>query len=161
METYLRDADEIWSDFNLRSKNSDFEQMDTNGIIEFYQKRNEKFAMTFPIVLRYMVQLNQYNRKAFERFIKKLTSNPYRTEMEYCERQADYIKYLYMEQNTHYKIKNAQVIWQQAYDMLAEEVKMFKEADKIVKQKLENSNNKNRLERREELREFLKTNKNI
>ena len=155
MDTYLQDADEIWRDFNSRMKDPDFRRMDTNDVLKFYQRRNEKFALTFPIVLRYMVQLNQYNKKAFERFIKKMTNRPYRTELEYCERQADYVKYLYMEQNIHYKIKDAQTIWQQSYDMLANEVKLFKEANEIIKKKLEDNNSKNCIEKREELKAFL------
>ena len=58
--------------------------------------------MTFPIFLRYLIQFGMYKPKAFSRDIKKLQNKPCKSELEYCERQADYVKYLYMETNQHY-----------------------------------------------------------
>jgi hypothetical protein len=156
MDTYVKDVEDIWEDLRYKLKNDVvFNTLDVDKQLEFYQKKNHQFTMTFPIVLRYMVQLRQYNRKAFIKFVKKLTSNPYRSELEYCERQADYVKYLYMELNPKYNMKEVQSIWQQAYDMLAKEVEVFKKAEDNVKQKLEKNNNQNNIEKRRELKEAL------
>lgn len=156
METYVSDAENIWEDFRERFKNDkSFRELDSDEQLEFYQKNHNRFMMTFPIVLRYMIQLRQYNKKAFIKFIKKMTTNPYRSELEYCERQADYVKYLYMELSPKYNMKDAKLLWRQTYDMLAKEVEMFKNAEKEVKQKLEKNNKQNSIEKRTELKQAL------
>ena len=156
MDTYLADADRIFNDFKTRlSTDETFRSLDSDKQLDYYQKNNHEFSMTFPLTLRYMIQLKQYNKKAFAKFIKKLQSNPYRSELEYCERQADYVKYLYMETSSDHNMKNAQQVWKNTYDMLAAEVKMFKDAEEKIKKKLEINNEKNEEERRDELKKAL------
>jgi hypothetical protein len=156
METYVNDAEEIWADLKNRLKDdSSFKKLDDDGRLEFYQKNHHTFTMTFPIVLRYMVQLRQYHKKAFIKFIKKMTAHPYRSELEYCERQADYVKYLYMELTPRYTMDKVREIWKQTYDMLKNEVDVFKKAEKTVKEKNEKNNNMNNMEKRKELKEAL------
>jgi hypothetical protein len=156
METYVNDAEEIWEDLKDKLKNDhSFRAMDDDSRLEFYQKNHHRFTMTFPIVLRYMVQLRQYHKKAFIKFIKKMTAHPYKSELEYCERQSDYVKYLYMELTPRYTMKEAKSIWKQTYDMLAKEVEVFKKAEETVKKKLEKNNSQNNIEKRKELRDVL------
>ena len=156
METYINDAELIWADFKNRL-NTDkvFRELDVDDQLEFYQKNHHRFTMTFPIVLRYMIQLKQYDKKAFIKFIQKLTANPYRSELEYCERQADYVKYLFMETSRNHNMKDAQTVWKDTYDMLEKEVKAFKEAEEKVKQKMEKNNNANGTEKRKELKSLM------
>ena len=156
MDNYIKEAEVIWLDFNNRIKNDPvFKELDSDKQLEFYQKNHHGFTMTFPIVLRYMIQLKQYRRKAFIKFIKKMTTKPYRSELEYCERQADYVKYLYMEISPSHNMKDAQDVWKKAYDMLAKEVEVFKKAEDKVKEKLEKNNNQNSIEKRDELKKAL------
>lgn len=156
METYINDADSIWDNFRERLKSdSEFRDMDPSDQLEFYQKNYNRFTMAFPIVLRYMIQLRKFNKKAFAKFVKKMMANPYRSELEYCERQADYVKYLFMETSHSHNMKEAQAIWKQTYDMLVKEVEVFKEAEEKVKNKLEKNNSQNSIEKRKELKTVL------
>ena len=156
METYVKDAEAIWSDFNDRLKNdATFRDLDPDNQLEFYQKNHHRFTMSFPIVLRYMIQLRQFSKKAFVKFVKKMTAKPYRSELEYCERQADYVKYLFMELSPSHNMKEAQAIWKNTYDMLAKEVEVFKKAEEKVKEKLEKNNSQNNIEKRKELKKAL------
>jgi hypothetical protein len=131
--------------------------MDVEKQLEFYQKNHNNFTMSFPIVLRYMIQLQSYSKKAFVKFVNKLQNNPYRSELEYCERQADYVKYLFMELNSSHNMQEAQKTWQVTYDMLAKEVQMFKDAEETIKQKLEKNDKQSSLEKRSELKDLLGT----
>ena len=38
--------------------------------------------MSFPIVLRYMIEMKSYNTKAFKKLIERLYKKPYKTELE-------------------------------------------------------------------------------
>jgi len=151
-DTYVRDAENIWNDFKHRiNSDAKFKALSSEAQLSFYQKNYHQFTMLFPVILRYMIQMRSYNSKAFRKFINRLQSNPYKSRLEFCERQADYAKYLFMETSKSHNMKEAQQVWQQTYDGLAREVEAFKQADEIVKQRLNNTEQKNKQERREEL----------
>lgn len=157
METYIKDAEYIWSDFNKRlSDDMVFKDLHPDDQLEFYQKNYDRFTMTFPIVLRYMIHHRQYHTKAFSRHVKKMNDCPYRSELEYCERQADYVKYLFMVLNPKYNTKEANNVWTKTYDMLVNEIDMFKKAEERVRLKLEKNNIQNSIEKRAELKEALR-----
>lgn len=158
MDTYIKDADSIWSDFKHRLKDNTFNKLTPDEQLEFYQKNHHQFTMTFPIVLRYMIQLRQYSKKAFTRFVKKLQMNPYHSELEYCERQADYVKYLFIELSPSHNMKEAQKVWDDTYKMLTKEVEVFKKAEERVKDKMQKNDNINNLEKRNELKKLLNIN---
>jgi hypothetical protein len=155
METYTKDAKNIWDDLHTRFKNKKFKELGVEEQLVFYQKQHQRFATTFPIVLRYMVQLRLYHEKAFIKFIKRMQSRPYHSKLEFCERQADYVKYLYRELYNHYSEKDCQEVWTQTYDALKKEVEMFEDAEKKVKLKLDKNNSINNTEKRNELKKML------
>lgn len=156
MDQYISDADNIWVDFKKRSKSDvKFNELNIDEKLDYYQKRYHSFTVTFPIVLRYMIQLGQYSTKAFRKYVKRMQTNPYRSELEYCERQADYVKYLFMECSNSHNVQDAQKIWQNAYDLLAKEVEIFKQAEEKVKEKIGKNNSLNNIEKREELKRAL------
>jgi hypothetical protein len=157
MDQYVKDAKMIYADYKVRIVSDDmFKKLNIEEKLDYYQRQYHDFTMTFPIVLRYMIQLDQYSTKAFVRFVKRLQKKPYKSELEYCERQADYVKFLHLElSNKHDDKEMAQKVWKQTYDMLVAEIKMFKEANEKVKLKTEKNNNQNNIEKREELKKYL------
>ena len=159
---FLDKANEIYKDFkNKTKKDLNFSKISPDDQLDYFQKKYKHFSLTFPIVLRYMVQLKWYSTKAFTQFLKKLKTNPYRSEDEYCKRQADYVKYLYMDINKHMGMHKANEVWQSTYNKLQLEVEMFKKMSEEVKQKNKKNEIKNREERREELKKLLDNMKNI
>jgi hypothetical protein len=154
-QQYIDDAEMIWKDLKKNIKDTKFNSLNIDEQLEVYQKKYNDFTMTFPIVLRYMVQLKRYKKKAFENFLKKMRANPYRSELEYCERQADYVKYLYMETTKNHDMEEAKRVWRETYEMLAKEVKLFKKASEEIKRKTEKNNKRNNIEKREELKKLL------
>jgi hypothetical protein len=155
MDSYIDDAKRIWNEYKTKMGDSKFKKLDSEIQLSYFQKNNPSFAKNFSIVLRYMIQLQKYHPKAFKKFILKMQRHPYRTKLEYCERQADYVKYLYMETTPRYSAKDANAIWTNAYDILKKEVEVFDQAEKAVKEKLAKNNKSNSIERREELKKLL------
>lgn len=152
---YLRDAANMFKAFGEELKNEDFAKKEPTDQLRIYQGRYPDFAKTFPIVIRYMIQFRQYKPRAMEKFLKKLHSNPYRSEEEYCERQADYAKYLYMESVPHYSAKVAGEVYNEVRSALLDELKAYKEMLEKIKKKTEEGALKNAEERRRELKELL------
>ena len=153
---FLDKAAEIYKDFKHKiKKDQDFKELEPDKQLDYFQKKYRYFGLTFPIVLRYMIQLKWYSTKAFTRFLKKLKTNPYKSEDEYCQRQADYVKFLYMEMNKHCNTKKAQEVWTDTYKKLLLEVEMFKKMAEKIKKKTEKNEIKNKKERREELKKLM------
>ncbi len=156
MDTYLADADKIWADFKHRCRNDDvFSCMNSEDQLSYYQRLYGSFASTFPIVLRYMIQMKQYSSVAFNKHLKKLQSKPYKSESEYCERQADYVMYLYIELTNEHDEMKKKKIWRSAYKMLMDETAAFKKAHEQVKQKAEANSKLSLSEKRDELKKLL------
>lgn len=159
METYVSDANAIFAEYkSLLTVDTRFANLSPGEQLSYYQKKKPIFAKTFPITLRYMIELGTYNEKAFRKFIKKLQDHPYKSETEYCERQADYIKFLYIETNAGCTKKEAKSIWKCAKDILIEEVNTFKNAMETIKKKNGKNDALNDIEKREELKKELDSN---
>lgn len=155
MEQYLEDADTIFKDYKSRLTDENFKTLTPEERLSFYQKKYSEFTMSFPIVIRYLIQFGMYKQKAFSKYIKKLHNKPYKSEQEYCERQADYVKFLYMETNKHYNQTDIKDLWTEVYNSLIKEVELFKQAEETVKQRHEKNNVINAEERRKELMNML------
>jgi gas vesicle protein len=158
-QTYINDANDIWRDLRQRaSTDQKFMALSKEEQLDYYQRSNAAFHMMFPIVIRYMVMFGQYSTRAFTRHVKKIGAKPYRSEDEYCERQADYVKYLFMELSPAHDSKEAKAVWQQTYDKLKLEVESFKEARKNAQETLKANDAKSSAERRNELRKAILVN---
>ena len=155
MEQYLEDADTIFKDYKNRITDENFKILTPEERLSFYQKKYSEFTMSFPIVIRYLIQFGMYKQKAFSKYIKKLQNKPYKSEQEYCERQADYVKFLYMETNKHYNQTDIKELWTEVYNSLIKEVELFKQAEETVKQRHEKNNTVNADERRKELMKMI------
>jgi hypothetical protein len=142
-------AEKIWTKVkSLKILDLKFNKKSDDEKVDQFRKQEEKFYKDFPIVARYMVCADVYNRVAFKKFLtkllinnekkqKKTKSNEGDAENEWIELQADYVKYLYQEQNKtkHLSTKELQSIWKETYELLKKEFSNFKELyDKKVKQ---------------------------
>jgi gas vesicle protein len=102
-----------------------------------------------------MVDTGQFHPKAMRQYINKLKVKPYKTEEEYCERNADYIKYIYMNTCAHHNHKEAAQLWADTKRSLMNELKEFKDnLDKHRKQS-EDMKALNAQERRDELTRYI------
>lgn len=63
------------------------------------------FGSSFPLILRWMVQMHRYSEKAFRKFLMKYSTASLSSKKDFLILQADYIVYLY-EENKHYDKKN-------------------------------------------------------
>lgn len=154
IDVYANDANTILEDYKNRILDPEFKSLAVEKQIEYYHRNYESFATAFPTVLRYMVQFNLYSEKALRKHIKRLRSNPFRSMEEYCERQADYVKFMYMYLNGVSESK-AQPIWESVYKVFIDEYEALKKSETIVKENLEKNKAADSARRREELKSLL------
>ena len=78
-----------------------------------------------------------------------------KTDEEYCERQADYVKYVWMYSNNHLSTKKLNTIWQQTKDALMEELSTRKRETEAIKNMREKNKNDNHIKRIENVRQRI------
>jgi hypothetical protein len=59
------------------------------------QAKHPQFCHSYPIVNRYICEMQQYSTKAFRMWLMKIKEHPWKGENEYLDAQADYIVMLY------------------------------------------------------------------
>lgn len=152
----IKDAQNLYRDFNERSKrDSEFVKLSANDKLMYYHRNASDVVKKFPIIFRYMCETGQFHPKAMKQYIDKLKNSPYKSEEEYCERNSDYIKYLYMATHSHYSLKEANQLWADAKQALTEELADFKKRLDDIKKENDDMKTVNAYERRVELKKHL------
>jgi hypothetical protein len=144
-------AEKVWT--KIKSKkilDLNYNRKTDDEKIDMFRKDEDKFYKDFPIVARYMICTDNYNRVAFKKFLIKLiennkikaenerlgTSKEGDAEDKWIELQADYVKYLYQECHKTKHLSPAEVrhVWKETYELLKKEFGDFRKLyDKKVK----------------------------
>jgi hypothetical protein len=155
----LWEAEKIWLKIQiLFISDEEFTKFTDKEKIEFIRKEFTDFYNNFPIVSRYMICMKQYRKTAFKKYLLKcknasVIQDPSKREKGYTQdqwvqRQADYVRFLWEEQQTGRVSRHrSNQVWQQAYKALTKEFKEFKELHDSteVKVKVDESKNKKKL----------------
>lgn len=125
----------IFADFTERLKQPEFSQLDPQSQYEYYMKIYPDFARSNPIILRY-ITLNMFSEKAVFLYLMRCYERPIKTNKDYCERQADYVRFLY-HCTTRIRGKQLDNIWTETRDLLMHEIEEFdKERERIKAERL-------------------------
>ena len=145
----IESANSIWQEVKasgVLAKISDPSQRAANEkkrdeLLVMLQRRETDFQSSFPLVLRWMVQIGQYRQSAFHKYLLKYSKaikDGLRNEEEYTKLQAEYLVLLFIELNPRTSLKEQQNYRQHLVDTLLAETKQFtklqEEADKEIKQ---------------------------
>lgn len=115
-----------------------------------YNKYRE-FGSSFPLILRWMVQMSRYSEKAFKKFLMKYSTANISTKKDFLMLQADYIVYLY-EENKHYDKKHINAYREFLIKQLLDEEDQMKKIEEELKTELSTIDD----EKRKRLYEYIK-----
>lgn len=117
------------------------------------------FAQAYPIILRWMARDYKYKREAFEKFLDKLEKDPGKGMEGFIERQADYSMFLYLEENkkNHASLKKAYELKQIEINNMNKWHKKIKKEEESARNEFEEEKEKNLVEKRSELLNFINT----
>ena len=73
------------------------EKEDPDKISDFRGFGYDEFITKFVIVSRAMITHGEYHPNAFDKYLRRLLSKGYASKEEWVERQADYMKYLWLD----------------------------------------------------------------
>jgi hypothetical protein len=89
-----QEATSIWR--LMRSRKITFGDKDkTDAFMNEVQKNHPEFCKSYPVVNRYICEMQEYDEKTFRLWLTKISRNPWKTEDEYLEAQADYVTMLF------------------------------------------------------------------
>lgn len=151
-----KEAGAIWMDYQKRSKeDSQFNKMNPQSKFEYYMKMFIDFTRQWTIVTRHIASYGMYNEKAVRLYVNKCITMPYKTEEEFCERQADYVKYLYMYGKNHYPSNKLKEIWTTTKKCLMEELESSRSENEIIKNRRKKNKITNDIARRDNLKQVV------
>lgn len=121
----VREADKIWKFARARKlKFGDTEK--TNELLKEVQKKHPQFSQAYPIVVRYMCQMQEYNSKAFRMWLLKIKEHPWKNPAEYMDAQADYVTRLYIARKPHANKTEINNLRSNVRTLLTKEYETFK-----------------------------------
>lgn len=126
-------GNKIWAEVKKHPLKKDEKKTEELYYIMFDKYRD--FGSSFPIVLRWMVQMNQYSTKAFKKFLLKYSSANITSKKEFLILQADYIVYLY-EENKHHDKKQVSIYREFIIKQLLDEEDELKKIESEYKEKI-------------------------
>lgn len=108
----------------------------SDKLLEELQDEFKDFSQTFPLVLRWMIQMKQFNLTIFKSYLKKFSLAAVASREEYLDLQAEYLVMLFRHNSNHPDEKKVQAYRRQLIESLIEEDKSFKEIQKEVEDQM-------------------------
>lgn len=124
-------------------------------LLESIQADFKDFCTSFPLVLRWIVQLRKFSAKAFEKYLMKHASAKLETRQEFLELQADYLVLLYREDHRHPDENSVRQYRAAIVNQLLEEDKQFLAVQKQVEEDFKQQAIATDKDRRQRLYEML------
>lgn len=120
------------------------------------QKEYHDFAISYPIQLRYMCQLGQYHPVAMKLYLSQIEHKPWKSEDEYIEYQANYVRLVYMKKHKHWTRNELNNVYNTTYNILKSERTEFKERVTKAQESLEQEQIGREMQKRQEMLEILR-----
>lgn len=164
-EQILEEANEIFAEWKKLCKErgvkrSELDDPKNDSILDeiftTLQSSHHDFAVAYPVQLRYMTQLGQYHPKAMDLFLKKLEQSMWKSEEEYIEYQANYVRLTYMQMHNRWTIKELTSVYEKAKNILTSERLEFKKQVEKAQNELDKEELGLKTQKRQDMMELLK-----
>jgi hypothetical protein len=153
IEELVAEGDAIWKKCN--SRKIKFGNLEASEILlNEMRKEHPEFSKSYPIVLRYMCQMQEYTHKAFELYLKKIKEHPWTSEAEYLDSQADYVILLYKSKHKRYNQTQINTLRNNIRTMLQNEHEVFNKYAKTITAEVEHEEEGAKRKKIENMREW-------
>lgn len=150
----VKEADQMWQ--ITKGKNLKIgDEKSTSALMNDFRETNPQICQSYPIVLRYMVEMQEYTSKAFFTYLQKINSKPWKNEEEYLDSQADYVVILYKDIHPRWKTNDVNQLWKNIRDSLKKETEVFKKYLNEADQEITAQENNLKMESLKELKDFI------
>jgi hypothetical protein len=154
----IREGAAIYRDHQRRCRDDEvFKALGHQAKYEYYMKSNIDFARQYPIILRHIASFGMFHPKAVSMYIKKCHASPIKTDEDFAERQADYVKYLYMSLGNHMPRDQLNGVWRKTKEHVLAEMKAGRAKNDASKKRRTSAAPTNIQSRRDRLKWIAKT----
>ncbi len=154
----IDEANLIWKKV-VSSKIDPTDQAKRDQLLDTIRKAHPEFATSYPIVLRFMCQVNSYSPVAFTQYVKKISAKPWTNESEYLDSQADYLELLYKQTHSKYKKADVDAYKRAIRKTLQDEHDAIKQMSKQCEEETKLNQEQRRIKELKELEMFYTVNK--
>jgi len=154
VEEIVAISKQIWTKV-VKSKFKKDDDENNDKLLEELQAEFKDFNISFPLVLRWMVQMRKFSVKVFEKYLLKHSSAKLNTREEFLELQAEYLVLLFREENSHPDENAVKRYRASIVKELLSEDKRFMELQKEVEKDIEKQDSQTDVDRRRRLYEFI------
>ncbi len=145
--------------YDIVSDKEFIKQYDADTRHNILIQKYPNFANAYPVILRLIARDSKYNEKAFRKFLYKLRDDPGKGMDGFISRQADYAKFLYIENckkfGKHWNMTDAGKIWDIEYSHMKKTVKKIEEDEKLARNEFEDEKKANLIKKKKELLTFI------
>lgn len=161
----LNEADEIYKKWKKMCKDrgikrSELRESKNNEkldeIFDLLRQEHKDFAFTYPIQLRYLAQLGEYHHDAMNIFLLKLETKPWKSEEDYINYQAEYVKLVFMKTRKHWTTKDAEAVYLDAKNILHKEHTDLKRTMEKVENEMKKEELCLNVQKRQDMLEIVK-----
>lgn len=156
-EQVVEEATEMWKKCRARFA-AGLKLGDTDGandLMAQLRREHKEFCTSYPIVMRYMAELQTFTPKALSKYLMKIAERPWTTEDEYIESQVDYVVILYRETNPRWDTKKVSSVRAAVHSALKKERDAIKKLSEEVTAAVEEKERQLMDKSRADLREWL------
>ena len=122
-----------------------------DALLARLQKEFKEFSISFPLVLRWMVQLRKFKSRVFKTYLLKHAASALTTREAYLELQAEYLVLMYRAETNHPTEKAVQQYRKMVIDSLMKEDKDFMALNDQVEKEMADQMVSNDQDRRQRL----------
>jgi len=148
-------AKSIWKkiiEYNLKTKITP-----DNELLLLDELRHEynDFFLSFPLILRWMVQIRQFKVNIFKAYVKKFINTEMESKLDFLKLQGEYIVMLYREFNPNCSAKDIKAYEDNIMQLLIAEDESFKQIEEEAKEELKKEEDNMAKERKEQIYNML------
>lgn len=101
------------------------------------RKEHREFAQAYPIVLRYMCQMQQFHVGALKKYLNYIKEHPWKNHEEYLDSQTQYVIILYKETHSRWNRTQVDNLRRNIRKLLGDEHKKFMDLSEKYKKEVE------------------------
>lgn len=120
------------------------------------RREHKQFADAYPIVLRYMCQMQQFHAAAFRKYLSYIALHPWKGADEYMDSQTHYVVLLYKQTHARWNKTQVENLRKNVRKLLQTEHDKFTELGEKYKNEVEHEETAYKKSREEELLGFYK-----
>lgn len=118
------------------------------------RREHKEFSQSYPIVLRYMCQMQQFHAGALRKYLNHIRTHPWKNHDEYLDSQTQYVVILYKETHPRWNRTQVDNLAKNIRAMLQSEHKRFMDLSEKYKDEVEHEETSYKAEREDTMRAF-------